>query len=164
MTRNIIAILRGIQPGDAEAVQTLPERACACEGHAGDARAPDSFDGFLPGKGQIAHRDGAGPRGEARRRGAGSHGRARRASRRRTQDGECRSRSRPGCPGAAGRPSRAARLEPHRHRRFRQARSRRAAADERAAAGPVDANLRHAHPSRTARLQTEAALRSMRGA
>ena len=67
-----------------------------------------------------------------------------------------------GVPGPAGRPARAPRREPNRHRAVGGSRGRRAAARPSDAAGGVDAGLRHADSARPPHLQTEAALRSVR--
>ena len=67
-----------------------------------------------------------------------------------------------GVPGPAGRSPRAARVEPHRHRRIRQAGSRRAAADTRAAKVALDPDVRYADPSRPPHLPAQTAVRSVR--
>ena len=56
-----------------------------------------------------------------------------------------------------------ARLEPHRHRFIGGSRRGRAAARKRAASRRVDESLRYADPAWAAHLQTEAALRPVRG-
>ncbi len=153
------------EPGHAGALQEVSRRDGARRGEAGGPRAAHSFDRLLPREGEVAHRHGEGaasPSTAARCRPT--------STRSSTLPGVGRKTANVVLGHALGVPG----LPVDRHVLRVANRIGIAESDDpevveqqlcaRAAAGAVDARLRHADPARPAHLQAEAGLRPVRRA